>query len=203
MRRESLLQCTRTYGSTGFLLNGAGLESVEDQDPRAPIQLSPHEQSNLPGTGTINRNWSYMRIAVEVLVATLFVAASAVKATAQSNTCHAADGGSANVIRAVNALMKPELESLRTRFGVPFASASQIALITDPRICARAGQALDSLASAWAPSQPQPPENSNPLYVVQLGSYFAVVDHSGPSLEHYHLIFYFSPLWKFLTMATF
>ena len=144
-----------------------------------------------------------MRIGAQLLLAALFVATQGVRAGAQSKTCHAADNESADVIRAVNALMKPESASLRTRFGVPFTSAAQIALASDPNICARAGQALDSLARAWAPSQPQPPANANPLYVIQIGSDFAVVDENGPPLEHYHLILYFSPLWGLRTMLTF
>jgi hypothetical protein len=144
-----------------------------------------------------------MRIWIQLLLAGLFVAVHGVQVGAQSKTCHAADDESANVIRAVNALMKPESEPLRTRFGVPFVSPSQIALVTDSTICARAGQALDSLAGSWAPNQPQPPANSNPLYVVQVGSYFAVVDENGPPPDQSQFIFYFSPLWEFRTMGLF
>src|SRR6266404_6422169 len=108
-----------------------------------------------------------MRSGVQLLLAGL-VAVHSVQVGAQSKTCHAADNESAKVIRAVNALMKPESASLRTRLALPFASPSQIVLVSDSTICAQAGQALDSLARAWAPSQPQPPANSNPLYVVQV-----------------------------------
>ena len=143
-----------------------------------------------------------MRSGVQLLLAGL-VAVHSVQVGAQSKTCHAADNESAKVIRAVNALMKPESASLRTRLALPFASPSQIVLVSDSTICAQAGQALDSLARAWAPSQPQPPANSNPLYVVQVGSYFAVVDENGPPPNQSQFIFYFSPLWEFRTMFTF
>jgi hypothetical protein len=144
----------------------------------------------------------HMRSGVQLLLAGLF-AVQGVQAGAQSKTCHAADSESAKVIRAVNALMKPESAALRTRFAVPFASPSQIVLVSDSTICAKAGEALDSLARNWAPSQPQPPANSNPLYVVQVGSYFAVVDENGPPPDQSQFIFYFSPLWEFRTMFTF
>lgn len=144
-----------------------------------------------------------MNIGIQFFIAAAFVVGSAVEAAGQSKTCHGADGESAHVISAVNALMKPESASIRTRFGVPFASASQITLVTDSAVCARAGQALDSLARAWAPNQPQPPADSDPLYVVQLGSDFAVVDGTTAPTEHYKLVFYFSPLWEFRTMLTF
>jgi hypothetical protein len=139
---------------------------------------------------------------VQLLLASL-VAIHGVHAGAQGKTCHAADNESASVIRAVNALMKRESASLRTRFALPFVLPSQIVLVGDSTICAQSGRALDSLARAWAPSQPQPAANSNPLYVVQVGSYFAVVDENGPPPEQSQFIFYFSPLWEFRTMFPF
>jgi hypothetical protein len=141
---------------------------------------------------------------VQLLLAGFFVVVHSVQAGAQSKkTCHAADNESANVVRAVNALMKTESAQLRARLGVPFVSPSQIALVSNSIVCARAGQSLDSIAGAWVPNQPQPPANSNPLYVMRVGSYFAVVDENGPPPDQSQFIFYFSPLWEFLTMLMF
>lgn len=137
------------------------------------------------------------------MLAVAFMALPTLPLSAQSRTCHTANDTSANVIKAVNAMMTPEAASLRSRFGVALVSSSQITLVTDANVCARAGQALDSLALAWAPTQQASPPNSDPLYVVQLGSDYAVVDPPNTKIEHYGLILYFSAAWVLRTMLTF
>ena len=138
-----------------------------------------------------------------LLLTGLLVAVHGIQAGAQSNTCHTAGNKSAFVIMAVNALMKPESAQLRTRFGLSLVSRTQIVLVSDSATCARAGQALDSLVRAWTPNQPHPAANSNSLYVVQVGSYFAVVDENDRPPEQPPFMFYFSPLWEFRTMLSF
>jgi len=143
-----------------------------------------------------------MRTMQSILAVVLLTLAS-LPLQAQSRTCHAANDTSANVIKAVNAMMTPQAGSLRSQAGIPLVSSSEIVLVTDASICARAGQALDSLAYAWAPTQPASPANSDALYVIQLGSDYAVVDPPSAKLEHFGLILYFSGVWALRTMVTF
>jgi hypothetical protein len=122
----------------------------------------------------------------------------------QSNaTCHGADDFSGHLVAMVQGLMDPGHTALRTKLGAPLVSPSEVTLATDPSICQRAGQALDSIGRVFAPGQPDPPASSNPLYVVQIGSSFAVLDRNVPVPQHYYYVFYFGPLWEFRRVATF
>jgi hypothetical protein len=118
-------------------------------------------------------------------------------------TCHSADDFSGDLIAMVQSLMAPKANSVRVKLGVPLVSTSQVTLASDLAICLRAGQALDSIGRVMAPGQPDPPPSSNPLYVIQIGSSFAVLDRNIPIPEHYYYVFYFGPLWDFRRVATF
>lgn len=99
--------------------------------------------------------------------------------------------------------MNPGDTTIRRILGVPLVSPAQVTLATNPAVCAQAGLTLDSLGRALAPSQPDLPPYAAPLYVIQIGSSFAILDTNGPPSTHHYLVFYFGPLWEYKSMASF
>jgi hypothetical protein len=71
-------------------------------------------------------------------------------------------------------------------FRLPAVSPADVHLVSDPAICARAGQ----LMAAQKPGQP--PDTS--LYVYQIGTSFAVIDRHTDG--DYDGIYYFDPDWR-------
>jgi len=72
-------------------------------------------------------------------------------------------------------MMSPEGARLRTKVGVPQVDSSQVTLVSDPVLCARAGQALDSLATVWSPTSHGPHPSTVGLYVFRLGTSYGVI----------------------------
>ena len=123
--------------------------------------------------------------------------------SAQTATCRTADVTSGRLVGMVKGMMEPKDSALRRILGVPLVATSQVTLTTDAAVCARAGQALDSLGHALAPNEPPIPPFDDPLYVVKIGSSFAVVDTNALPHGHRYLVFYFGPLWEFKKIGTF
>jgi hypothetical protein len=141
---------------------------------------------------------------IRLILGSILLAGISTPALSQSSaTCHGADDFSGHLIAMAQSLMAPADSTLRSKLGMPLVSTSQVTLATDPAVCLRAGQALDSVGRAMTPGQPDPPPSSNPLYVVQIGSSFAVLDRNIPVPQHYYYVFYFGPLWEFRRVATF
>lgn len=113
-------------------------------------------------------------------------------------TCHAADEHSAAVIHQVNGMMDSAQAQARLDFGVPLVSPSEIALVADPAICARAGQAVDSLLHVWNPTATIPAWQT-PLYVFKIGTSYAALDRGTPNQPAYWVIF-FTAAWAFTTV---
>jgi hypothetical protein len=144
-----------------------------------------------------------MRVDRSLFFGSIFIAFSSPALAQSSATCHGADDFSRDLTAMVQFLMAPKNTAVRTKLGVPLVSTSSVTLASDPAVCLRAGQALDSIGRVMAPGQPDPPPSSNPLYVVQIGSSFAVLDRNIPVPEHDYYVFYFGPLWDFRRIGTF
>jgi hypothetical protein len=138
-----------------------------------------------------------MRIITAAIIS--LVSFIGVSARAQS-TCHAADRRSDHFISVVNRMMGADRGPTRASIGLPLVDTSQVTLVSDPAICARAGQALDSLNHALRPEVAIPPPDTLPLYVLRVGSFYAVADLNYPSSNHYDFLFFFGALWQFLSM---
>jgi len=117
------------------------------------------------------------------------------------STCHVADRRSDHFIDVVKQIMGSDGAAARAHLGLPIVDSSQITLVSDPAICARAGQALDSLNHAANPGATIPPVDTLPLYVLKVGSSFAVADLNYPSAQHFDYLFFFGSLWQFLNVG--
>lgn len=113
------------------------------------------------------------------------------------NTCHVADRHSAVFLANFRGMMAASGAGLRTKFSLPLVPASEITLVADSATCARAGQAADSVMSSWDPTDP-PIATTAPLYVIKIGTSYAVVDLSDPDPnDEYASVFVFGPAWVY------
>lgn len=128
--------------------------------------------------------------------AVLCVLLASSKVVGAQHTCHAASRDSDHFIRVINAMMAPDQQPVRTRFGLSLVTSSQITLASDPTVCTRAGQALDSLARAWVPTSPGLPPSTTPLYVFQIGTSYGVVDLDSVNENDADFIYFFGTLWN-------
>jgi hypothetical protein len=86
--------------------------------------------------------------------------------------------------------------AFRTRFLLPLVATSAITLVTDGPTCARAGLAVDSVFKVWQPSATLDP-TTEPLYVIKIGTSFAVANLNYPSDSEFDWVFVFGPLWEY------
>jgi hypothetical protein len=133
---------------------------------------------------------------LESTFAILCVLLASSKVLGAQHTCHAASGDSNHFLRVINAMMTADQQPLRTTFGLPLVTSSQITLVTDPTVCGRAGQALDSLARAWVPTSPGLPPSTTPLYVFQIGTSYGLVDLESANENDADFIYFFGSLWN-------
>jgi len=113
------------------------------------------------------------------------------------NTCQGVDRTSAVFLANFRGMMSASGAGLRARFSLPSVPPSEIILVTDPATCARAGQAADSVMTSWDPTDP-PIATTAPLYVIKIGTSYAVVDVSDPDPnDEYASVFVFGPGWVF------
>jgi hypothetical protein len=113
-------------------------------------------------------------------------------------TCHRADVNSTHFIETLVAMMDTAAArtTLRTTLNLPVVAASQITLVTDSAVCARAGQAADSVAKVWEPSMTFDPI-TDPLYVIKIGTSYAVADLNNVGDGEKDFVFIFGPLWEY------
>jgi hypothetical protein len=91
--------------------------------------------------------------------------------------------------------------ALRNGLGLPLATSSEITLVSDSTICAHAGVAIDSVALDSDPTQMLSPASSAPLYVFRIGQAFGVFDGTVHN-DHFAFMFFFGPVWEFLSIGT-
>ena len=111
-------------------------------------------------------------------------------------TCHRADVNSAHFIQVMQIMMDSSQRAFRAKLKMPLVKSSAIVLVSDPRICARAGFAADSMFKIWEPTAKLGPTH-DPLYVIKIGTSFAVADLNSPSDSDGDLIWIFGPLWEY------
>ena len=90
-------------------------------------------------------------------------------------TCQTSDNNADHFKYILQQMMSPAGTRLRTAVGVPQADSSQVSLVSDPVLCARAGQALDSLGTAWAPTSHGPHPSTGGMYLFRVGTSYGVV----------------------------
>jgi hypothetical protein len=137
-------------------------------------------------------------IVVAVIVSILSVRGNAILA---QSTCHAQDQRSDHFIAVVKQMMGPDGAPARAHLGLGIVDTTQILIVSDSAICARAGQALDSLNLALNPGATIPPPDTLPLYVLQVGSSFAVADLNYSSTNDFDHLFFFTSLWQFMNVG--
>lgn len=131
------------------------------------------------------------------VIAFLGLAVVSANIVGAQTTCHAASGDSDHFLRVIQAMMAADQQPVRTSFSLPLVTSSQISLVSDPSVCARAGQALDSLANAWVPRSPPLPPSTTSLYVFQIGTSYAVVDLISPNENDADFVYFFDSLWSY------
>lgn len=125
------------------------------------------------------------------------LAVSGDKAVGQA--CRPADARSDRMISTLDRLMNGNKKDTLTRISLllPIVPPSQIVVVTDSAVCARAIQVLDSIIHITNPDAPAniPPR---PLYVINIGSFIAISDPNDQSDGHMAIDF-FDATWKWLS----
>jgi hypothetical protein len=111
-------------------------------------------------------------------------------------TCHGPDVNSATFIKGLNAMMDTSQIAFRASLQMPLVTSSAIALVTDAAVCAQAGFAADSIFKVWAPSATLNPTTA-PIYVIKIGTSYAVVDLNSADTSDGDWVFIFGPLWEY------
>jgi hypothetical protein len=132
-------------------------------------------------------------------VSTACVLGFATEVRAQGYSCHASDFYSTKMIRDVNASVADT--SVRRVLGLPNVSPADVVLATDAAFCNRAGLAVDSVAHAQHPDNPQPPQGAGAYYVIKIGTYTGVANINPNSPNGYLAFFIFGPLWDLKSVA--
>jgi hypothetical protein len=112
-------------------------------------------------------------------------------------TCHTQNGESQHFRRVFFAMMAADQGTFRTKYSLPLVDSTQITLVSDSTVCARAGQALDSLARVWEPTAPGPASTA-PLYVFKIGTMsYALVDAEYIDDDDFEAILFFGSDWSY------
>jgi hypothetical protein len=125
-----------------------------------------------------------------------FLALMSARASGQT-TCHASDSEGDHFKRIIKAMMTPQNAPLRASLGVPQVDSTQISLISDAVVCARAGQALDSLGTVWAPTSHGPHPSIATLYVFRVGTSYAAIYLDPTSTADGDFIYFFGSSWAY------
>lgn len=112
-------------------------------------------------------------------------------------TCHTTDAHADHFKNILQAMMSPADALLRTNVGVPQVDSTQVSLVSDPVLCARAGQALDSLGTVWAPTSHGPHPSTGSLYVFRLGTSYGVIYLHPSNSGDRDPIFFFDTNWAY------
>ena len=110
-------------------------------------------------------------------------------------TCHTSDARGDHFKGILQQMMTPVGARLRTTLKVPQVDSAQVSLVSDPSICLRAGQAVDSLTEVWAPTTHGPHPSSGHAYVFTLGTSYGVI-YLHPSNTR-DVILYFDTNWAY------
>ena len=122
------------------------------------------------------------------------------RAVAQGATCHSADAVSSSLLGLFKKLMGAD-SGYRKSLGLYQTPDSAITLVTNPTVCARAGQAVDSVSLADDSTQSLPPY-SHPIYVFRIGSSYGVRNSPAPN-QHHDFVMFFGTLWQYLSIGAF
>jgi hypothetical protein len=131
------------------------------------------------------------------IVALLGLAVPVTYSSAQS--CRPSDARSDRMIGTFNRLMTGNDKDNKTRISLqlPSVTTSQILIVTDSAVCARALQALDSVVHVTNPYAPANIQ-ARPLYVIRIGSFIAVSDPNDRS-DGRMIINFFDAAWTWLS----
>jgi hypothetical protein len=128
----------------------------------------------------------------------VFVFACSSPPTRSAHTCQGENIQSDHRLRILRAEMKDTAGANRT-FKLPPVEPSKIVLASDPRICLRAGEAIDSLSRVWNPKPPKHPIPTSPIYVFEIGSSHVVSSSHGGDEDD--AMFFFDSLWRYTGVA--
>jgi hypothetical protein len=117
-------------------------------------------------------------------------------------TCHTNDSHADHFKSTLQEMMGQAYARLRTNVGVPQVDTSQVSLVSDPVLCARAGQALDSLGTMWAPTSHGPHPSTGSLYVFRVGTSYAVVLLHPSNTGDGDPIMFFDTSWAYTGSAS-
>jgi hypothetical protein len=111
-------------------------------------------------------------------------------------TCHGTDVHSAQFIKTLSAMMDTSRSAMRARLQLPLVSPAQIMVVNDAAVCAQAGLAADSIFKVWEPTATLQP-TTDPIYVIRVGTSYAVADLNSPNDSEFDWVFIFGPLWEY------
>lgn len=117
-------------------------------------------------------------------------------------TCHTNDAHADHFKGILQQMMTPASARLRTAVGVAQVDSTQISLVSDPVLCARAGQALDSLATVWAPTSHGPHPSTASLYVFRVGTSYGVIYLHPSNTGDRDPIMFFDTSWAYTGSAS-
>jgi hypothetical protein len=127
------------------------------------------------------------------------------RAAASRNTCSAhptLPNYTAGHVRLLARIFTADRKAGRTTFGFQPPDSSDIALVTDPQLCARADSALYSALVQGAPqSTSSDRSDTGNLYLYRARNLYAVTDVSqsdGGDLTFAPIFFFFDTAWRYL-----
>jgi hypothetical protein len=136
---------------------------------------------------------------MKTLLLVLIIASGAPVSRLSAQACKPADARSGRIIASLNSLMTGSSKDSLTRksLRLPNVPVSEIAIVADSAVCARAMYVLDSVVHVTNPDAPAhiPPR---PLYVLRIGSYLAVTDPGDRGYDHM-IINFFDAAWTWLS----
>jgi hypothetical protein len=93
-------------------------------------------------------------------------------------------------------MMASEQAAFRAALSIPLVTSTEISLVSDSATCARAGAAVDSLVKVWLPNETVSVV-STPLYVITIGTSYAIADLNSPSTSEFDHLLIFGPVWEY------
>jgi hypothetical protein len=121
-----------------------------------------------------------------------------------SNTCSthpALPRHSAGHVRILASMLSADRKAGRSTFGFPPPDSSQIRLVTDTGLCAKADSALYDALIKMGGTKSSDVADNGILYLYQVGSLYAVTDlEQSPwgDLTFTPIFFFFDPQWHYL-----
>ena len=128
-------------------------------------------------------------------LASMGMLACAASVTPSAHTCQGENIQSDHLLRILRTEVRDTAAANKT-FKLPPIDPSKVALVSDPRICLRAGEAIDSLSRVWSAKPPKHRTSTSPIYVFQVGSSH-VVSSGSTAGSGDDTMFFFDSLWRF------